>query len=272
MFGIIYKITNKINGKIYIGQTINEFEKRWSVHVSSKKGCPYLQNAIQKYGKENFDKVIVARCDSLEEMNHRETYYIKLFNTLAPNGYNLNTGGDSRIPSEETRKKMSEAQKRIGKGRNLGKRASEETKKKMSIINSGEGNPFFGKKHTSEAKLKNSLAHLGKTASEEAKQKMSIAHNGNKYNLGTKASRETLEGMSLRGLERYKSEEYKEKWMRGRDHLKVGIFCLELNINFESIKEASERLGINKTRINRVLSGAVKKTSNGLSFIRIRDI
>jgi len=72
-----------------------------------------LYYAIQKYGPEAFEIKLLARCNSLNEMNHREEYYIKLFNTLSKNGYNLTTGGESRTPSAESRRKMSKA----GRGR-----------------------------------------------------------------------------------------------------------------------------------------------------------
>ncbi len=108
---IVYKITNKINGSRYIGQTMGSLEKRWKAHCRPSSGCLILKNAIQKYGKDNFTIEVVSRCCSLQELNHREAYYIKLFNTLSPNGYNLLTGGTSRRPSELTRSKMSESQK-----------------------------------------------------------------------------------------------------------------------------------------------------------------
>src|SRR5580704_3159657 len=94
---IVYKITNKINEKSYIGQTIGPIEKRWNSHCSKqKRGHGIFYRAIAKYGKENFEIKILARCNSIQEMNHREVYYIKLFNTLAPNGYNLDTGGKNK--------------------------------------------------------------------------------------------------------------------------------------------------------------------------------
>lgn len=99
---IVYKITNKIDSKSYIGQTVKSLEKRWVHHCTPSSGCRYLSGAIQKYGKENFEVKVLARCMSVEEMNHREQYYIQLFATLSPNGYNLMTGGGNSKPSKET--------------------------------------------------------------------------------------------------------------------------------------------------------------------------
>jgi group I intron endonuclease len=145
---IVYKITNKINGKCYIGQTINSLETRWYYHCRKNSFCRYLGNAIQKYGKEAFSVEVIAECQTPEDLNNTEKHFIEVYNSLAPNGYNLREGGggygkmseeakkkmkESWVPrpikrkylrSEETRKRMSAAQK--------GKIVSEETRRKMS--------------------------------------------------------------------------------------------------------------------------------------------
>lgn len=92
---IIYKITNKINGKIYIGQTEQTLEKRWNKHVTmSRYGRKHnrltaIGAAIKKYGKENF---IIEQIDSAEnekELCDKEKYYAELLNSYVPNGYNI---------------------------------------------------------------------------------------------------------------------------------------------------------------------------------------
>jgi group I intron endonuclease len=108
---IVYKITNKINGKIYIGQTVRPFNARWTQHCRvSKTG---LGAAIKKYGKENFSHIVLSECQSIEQLNDAEEYFIEQYQSLAPHGYNLNTGGRNRIPTVETRKRQSEAQKKV---------------------------------------------------------------------------------------------------------------------------------------------------------------
>lgn len=94
----IYKITNKINGNIYIGQTIQTLAQRWGnhVHAALTEGhrdytCP-LHNAIRKYGKDNFEKIIIEEC-SIEELNDKEKYWIQYYNSYN-NGYNASLGGD----------------------------------------------------------------------------------------------------------------------------------------------------------------------------------
>lgn len=93
----IYKITNKINKKSYIGQSIN-IQKRVHQHfwkAKCKKDVSYnsaLHNAIRKYGQINFQIEILQEC-SVENIDEKEKYYIKYYNTLVPNGYNILSGG-----------------------------------------------------------------------------------------------------------------------------------------------------------------------------------
>ena len=74
MKGIIYKITNKVSGKSYIGQTRYTIEFRWKQH-QHKKDNTYFHNAIHKYGIENFSIEILEKCN-IEDLNSREIFYI----------------------------------------------------------------------------------------------------------------------------------------------------------------------------------------------------
>ena len=92
----IYKITNKINGKAYIGQSIN-IEQRWHAHKYTP--CSSLIHlAIQKYGINNFIFEVIEECD-VKLLNEKEIYYIQYYNTLTPNGYNKDPGGFLRTPT-----------------------------------------------------------------------------------------------------------------------------------------------------------------------------
>ena len=75
--GIIYKITNIINNKVYIGQTVNTIKQRWNKHCHSN-GCRSLYNAILKYGKENFNIEIIETLP-IEELDEREIYWINYY-------------------------------------------------------------------------------------------------------------------------------------------------------------------------------------------------
>ena len=96
----IYKITNKINGKMYIGETNRAINVRWRQHKSRAKDSQYteyLYQAMRKYGIENFTIECLEQCCP-EERFHKETDYIILYDTLAPNGYNLVLSQDGPTP------------------------------------------------------------------------------------------------------------------------------------------------------------------------------
>jgi group I intron endonuclease len=118
----IYKITNLTNGKIYVGQAVSHilnhkkyrpygYEGRFRCHISeafsSKKNqSHYLNNAIRKYGANDFVVELIECCE-IENADERETYYIKELNSLYPNGYNLKNGGNVFTHSEESKKRLS---------------------------------------------------------------------------------------------------------------------------------------------------------------------
>lgn len=96
--GYIYKITNKVNGKMYIGQTKTSIEERMRKHYSDakwEKGVTGVDAAIRKYGEDNFQVDIICECDN-EELNDLEVFYIEKYDTFnTPKGYNLTPGGQS---------------------------------------------------------------------------------------------------------------------------------------------------------------------------------
>lgn len=83
----IYKIENLVNGKIYIGQSIH-IEKRWKEHCQISNQS-LISQAIQKYGKENFSFQILEEVNDIKLLNSIESNYIRNFNSLVPNGYNI---------------------------------------------------------------------------------------------------------------------------------------------------------------------------------------
>ena len=96
MIGYIYKVTNKINGKIYIGQTIQSVKDRWYRHcgksgISKAELNTHFKRAILKYGKENFTIETIEMCDSTE-LDDKEKFYISYYNSYI-NGYNSTIGG-----------------------------------------------------------------------------------------------------------------------------------------------------------------------------------
>jgi len=108
---IVYKITNIINGKVYIGQTSKDIVNRFKQHCTKASKVPYLRNAIQKYGKSNFKIEQLGITDIESEVDLLEQHYISVYkSTNHEFGYNISTGGDHGIRglkrSDETKAKM----------------------------------------------------------------------------------------------------------------------------------------------------------------------
>lgn len=196
VYGIIYKITNKINGKVYIGQTIHPFHQRykgskWYEYTHNQ----HLKSSANKYGISNFE---VNKCFdvafSQTELDIKEKIWINYYKSnIHSYGYNSKSGGAKGKPNEESRRKMSEnhwstnknisemLRKNISKA-NKGKVISEEQKKKMREtfkirgINTGRSGPLnsnYGKAMSDEQKLKISIANRGKKHSDETKERIS---------------------------------------------------------------------------------------------------
>lgn len=154
----IYCIKNLVNGKIYVGQSIN-VDGRWRQHLSHLRknthNNEHLQDAWNKYGKENFDFQIIEICD-VDKLDIRERYWIEYYNSMSREfGYNHEDGGrKNKTVSDFTKNKIS---------------------KNHSDV-SGKNNPFYGKKHTNESikKISNNReyssenSHLAKLTLEQA--------------------------------------------------------------------------------------------------------
>ena len=107
--GIIYLITNKINGNKYIGQTTQSMNKRWSAHIqeSLRLSDKPLHRAFRKYGVDKFNIKQIDECD-ISILNEREQYWISYYNTFNnAKGYNATSGGERPVFSEETKNKIS---------------------------------------------------------------------------------------------------------------------------------------------------------------------
>lgn len=135
-YGIIYKITNSITGKSYIGQTVRTLEQRLSSHKTTRDGR-YLSNSIQKHGFHNFTAEILYIAFDKEELNNSEIYFIALYNTLYPNGYNYRLGGNQNGKcSEELKLKIGKARKGIIPNRSY--EVSDSTRIKISKTLGGQ--------------------------------------------------------------------------------------------------------------------------------------
>lgn len=146
-YGIIYKATLLIDGRIYIGQTTRSLKERISEH--SHKGLFYFNNVIAKYGIDNFKWEIIDKANYQKELDEKESYCISLYKSnIKEFGFNLTSGGDHGVYSEEVRKKMSENMVGV-KNHRYGKKHSPETRLRRSIalkgLTSGSKHCMYGK-------------------------------------------------------------------------------------------------------------------------------
>lgn len=247
---IIYLITNKVNEKRYVGQTTQSLKKRHWQHINDAlvKKYPYpLHCAIRKYGPENFNVRVLLKCNSMEELNHREGYLIRLFNTHISNnnGYNIRFGGSNSFLSEDTKIKMSIAA--TGRIKSLEERA------KLSIANSG-------KKLTREHKEKLRIASTKRILTSEEKKKISDSKRGKPR------SKETKKKLSLANLGKKFNEETIKKLRLCRTNI-VPVKCLETSKIYPSMNEAARQMGLSVHQIMRSVDG--KKIKATFTFKRV---
>lgn len=165
----IYKHTNQLNNKSYIGLTKNGWENRLQGHIkNAKNGAKtHFANAIRKYGVEKFSSEIIAKCDSKIEANSIERFYISWFDSQE-NGYNMTPGGEG--------------------GSHLW---TEEQKKRHSLNMSGNKNGMYNKHHTVDSKnliggfwKRNNITHpnVNRKVPQSQKDIQSIKMTGRKTN------------------------------------------------------------------------------------------
>ena len=159
----IYMHRNQYNGKVYIGQTCQKPEKRWN-NGKGYESSPRFYNAILKYGWSSFDHIILYTELTLEQANQKEQQLIQEYHSNDERyGYNITSGGHNFSHTEETKKKIGAANSIALKGNKW----SESQRELISNMFSGEGNPFYGKRHTEETKQLISKHRKGKRAGEE---------------------------------------------------------------------------------------------------------
>lgn len=151
----IYKITNLVNNKVYIGQTIQSPERRWTEHkrdLNSNSHCNvHLQSAWNKYGQDNFVFEVIDTASSVEFLNELEGSYIKKYKSKC---YNFMSGGLNGYHSEETKKKISVSL--------TGKKSTKNSSVKKSRTRRPFGYPTVVDSFGNEYKI-DVLAHFCKT-------------------------------------------------------------------------------------------------------------
>lgn len=255
---VVYKTTNLITGKIYIGANFTNN----SNYLGSGK---LLKLAILEFGRKNFSKEILECCKTLEELNIREKYWIKFYNSQNREiGYNISSGGGNLPHSlnpnfQIIREKISKSRK--------GHTCSFETRQKISRKNKGKKHKF--RKFSEEHKLAISIGKTGVKLSEEHKLAISNAQKGKKHSkewcknisLGQKgqyrppASDETKLKMSItrKGKSRKPfSEEWKENIRKARIGTKASEETkLKMSLAAKGKKMSPESLAKRRATIER---------------------
>lgn len=223
----IYILENKINGKCYVGQTCVGFYKRKYAHKISKYP---IGHAIRYHGWDSFN-IYSFECDE-EDLDYFERGFIKQMKSFAPNGYNLESGGNkNKHLSEETKRKVSESKSGVS-------------------VNAGRKNPNYGKKLTEEHRIKIGNAIRGRKHSVETRRKLSIMWSGVHNNM----------------YGRHHSEETKMKLSKmnsGKNNiLSKKVRCIETDKIYHSQCEASRILNINQANISSCCRG-LRNTASG---------
>lgn len=223
----IYIITNRVNGKVYIGQS-KSCTTRFRQHMHTLRRCdhnnPHLQHAYNEYGEDVFEYRILEECP-LDKRDERERFWISKYDSMNQKyGYNLQSGGHkNKILSDETKEKIGRASK--GNKYRLGIRHTEEHKEIIRQQMLGEDNHFYGRKHSTESIEKISKAKTGIKQTKETNAKRSetmkkLIADGkftptiNKGNLGKKMSDEARKKMSEAKIGKKQSKETIEKRMK----------------------------------------------------------
>jgi group I intron endonuclease len=190
----IYVVTNKTNGKQYVGQTCKGFEKRWIKHLDcARRGLGHkFPNALRKYGKDGFTHEIVATAETVEWSNYLERMWILLLDSVRK-GYNTTEGGEGfRGDLNPNRLNPRRGKDNPNFGKVLPPETRERISKSLMGRFPGEKNPFFGKSHTPEMVQFFSESQKGKKThppSDETREKIRQSM------LGRTFAPETLEKM-----------------------------------------------------------------------------
>lgn len=288
MYGYIYKTTNLINNKMYVGKHhANKFEPE--KYIGSG---PILRRAIIKYGKENFKCELLEWCETKQQLNEREQYWIAYLECQHdPNYYNLAKGGEGGIGRDSTHSYWHDPEKR--------QVAIEKTKASLKKYyaehpgaHAGSNNPNWGKTASLKTRLKisqrlknsdsvkNSSRFLGGHHTKETKERLSEWGKQKRWINNGVTSTYILEGEPLpegfvfgklpSAETKARKEKFKDLQLDNKTGKKKKIFCVELNKVFESGAAAKRELGINPAQISSCCHGRIN-TAGGYHWKFIEE-
>lgn len=240
---VVYEHKNKLNNKRYIGITSQKVKERW------KRGSSYSKNtkiykAIQKYGWDGFEHIILFENLTQKEAEQKEIELIKAYKTTEDKyGYNIQNGGNSNGKfTQETKDKISKSKK--------GKKMSNYTKKKMSESRKGKLHWNYGKKTNAQTIEKMKKSHIGQVAWNKGKKRKEWLSKENEILL----------------------KEKQKKAMLGNKFSCKPIVCIETDVVYEGVLDAQKKTKINASNISMVCNNK-RKSAGGFhwKYIDERD-
>jgi group I intron endonuclease len=233
----IYKITNNINSKIYIGLTAHNNPKdRWYRHTAdARKGVDtYFYNAIRKYGKDNFTFEVILQAFDIEALNNFEIHFIKFYQSNNKKfGYNITEGGKYAKLTDETKNKLSKIMKeQFANGRKI------VTTRPEGFVPWNKGKTYKTGRKLTQKQIETVRLANSKPKTEQHKQNLSKAK-----------------------LDYHKTNEH---------HMSKKVLCVETNQVFDSAAKASKHFGFPFSAAARVANGNRLKYK-GHTFVYIED-
>jgi group I intron endonuclease len=267
--GYIYKITNTITGKCYIGETIqHDYKKRWQKHLNClkyKEGCPLLKSSMKKHGIENFKFEILIICFD-QDLVRYEKEYIKKYNSQVPNGYNILSGGQ------------------IGDGM-LGYKHTPETIEKIKQKGKAfrEKNPNHFETYREKLRCSMEKVDLSSCIKNSVKFQKAIEEKrvGSASHKGGKLSEETKKKIKESLTKYYENNTNPSCNIdKHRDIMskKCGKIVIQLSVNGEfvneypSISEAARAINVNKHAIQNALTKPNRKSGGFIWKYKNSDI
>lgn len=266
-YGVIYKITNNLNKKAYIGQTTYSAGKRVALHFNAAEKLDIctrantaLHRAIKKYGKSNFSYDIVCYANDADELNELEKFYIVQEGTRVPNGYNVAEGGFAGKWSEEAKIRISKIrQKQIQENPELRKKLAEPLLRYRNKFSSDEYKIIMSEISKSYWSLEENRVNKSqamktrwKNLTEEQRQRQLKGFTENNAREWTKEERRKRAEL-VKGSKKYKNSNHTKKMMAKCAHkikatsVKSGDFivfesktkvCKHLQISYQKFYEA----------------------------------
>lgn len=247
----VYKITNSVNGKVYIGITTKSVRSRWKAHLCNafvKNVNYYLYKAMRKYGKEAFSIETIHEAESLVDLLEAEKRFITECNSYATaNGYNQTLGGEGVFGLKWKPEALENMRMRV-----------------KAWLSVPENHPMYGKKHSDESRRKMSESARNRPqVSEETRLKLSIV------NTGRKMPKDAIERARQKRLGVKRTPEQIERIRLGRKSGKVprksrgnSKHSTEYILNAISRVKAGEKqahvakdMGLDQSYLSQLLSG-----------------